>query len=179
MTVLSLPVNQTLRNLKPKLKQKLTFTEFLNILVNTIIVKNARKGFFKYLCCMHGLSNSGTFFQKSWLCVLFINLYEGSLPEISGFTACHCTLYNNGEFYNNKLLLDCLFFSPLPPPAKRIKLADSNEKKCTVPHVLQGELARLCNRFQVKPGVSTGVVQSNTLLQCSISKLYVVLQTRL
>ena len=96
------------------------------------------------------------------------------------FTACHCTrkiiwfctLYNNGEFYTNKLLLDCLFFSPLPPPAKKIKLADSNAKKCNVPHVLQGELARLCSRFQVKPGISTGVVQSNTLLQCSISKLY-------
>lgn len=64
------------------------------------------------------------------------------------------------------------FFSPLPPPAKKIKLADSNERKCNVPHVLQGELARLCSRFQVKPGINTGVVQSNTLLQCSISKLY-------
>jgi len=60
---------------------------------------------------------------------------------------------------------------PLPPPAKRIRLADINEKKCTVPHVLQGELARLCSRFQVKRGSNTGVTQSNTLLQCSINDL--------
>ena len=64
------------------------------------------------------------------------------------------------------------FFSPLPPPAKKIKLADKMEKKCSVPHVLQGELARLCSRFQVKSGAKTGVKQSSTLLQCSISKQY-------
>ena len=60
--------------------------------------------------------------------------------------------------------------SPIPPPAKRIKVTGEIPKKCTVPHVLQGELARLCNRFQVRSGVSSGAVQSNTLLECSISK---------
>ena len=66
--------------------------------------------------------------------------------------------------------MNIIFCSPLPPPAKRVKLDDNSQSKCTVPHVLQGELARLCSRFQVKSGVSAGVIQSNTLLQCSISK---------
>ncbi|XP_068748520.1 mediator of RNA polymerase II transcription subunit 15-like isoform X2 [Montipora capricornis] len=60
---------------------------------------------------------------------------------------------------------------PLPPPAKKIKLTDIREKKCTVPHVLQGELARLRSRFQVKSGATTGPVHSNTLLHCSIHDL--------
>ena len=63
-----------------------------------------------------------------------------------------------------------IFCSPLPPPAKRVKLDDNSQRKCSVPHVLQGELARLCNRFQVKSGARAGVIESNTLLQCSISK---------
>lgn len=60
---------------------------------------------------------------------------------------------------------------PFPPPAKKIKLVESNEKRSTVPHVLKGELARLCSRFQVKSGASTGLVQSNMLLHCSINDL--------
>ena len=46
-----------------------------------------------------------------------------------------------------------------------------------MPHVLQGELARLCSRFQVKSGASTGVIQSNTLLQCSISKELLIIKS--
>lgn len=77
---------------------------------------------------------------------------------------------NNFYFSVEQAVFLSAFYSPLPPPAKKIKLTDSDEKKCTVPHVLQGELARLCSRFQVKSGATTGVVHSNTLLHCSISK---------
>lgn len=34
--------------LEARAKPKLTFTEFVNVSVNTIVDKNARKGFFKY-----------------------------------------------------------------------------------------------------------------------------------
>ncbi|XP_031574247.1 mediator of RNA polymerase II transcription subunit 15-like isoform X2 [Actinia tenebrosa] len=57
---------------------------------------------------------------------------------------------------------------PPPPPTKKIRLTQVTQKKCSLPHTLQGELARLCDRFTIKPEIYTGNSQRSTLLRCSI-----------
>ncbi|EDO41908.1 predicted protein, partial [Nematostella vectensis] len=61
---------------------------------------------------------------------------------------------------------------PPPPPSKKLKLRDDNQNKCPLPHALQGELARLCSRFTVKPDLAGASRQSSTLLRCSINDKY-------
>lgn len=65
----------------------------------------------------------------------------------------------NGLFVNLLYFMETFIFRNMPPPIKRRRISDDDEPTLTntlvVPHVLQGEIARLDQKFKVSLDPST------------------------